>query len=309
MNLHFSTRFSLVLTGVFLATVAVAPLAKLGIEALLGAVPQLSDALHLKLSGGEYDFGRVYRRLFMLVALILVLLARRWLGRVALVGMDRDARRARMFGGGLLLGVVSWTLLLVVLALTGRRTLDLDPAAGWMTGIASALAVALLVSLIEELAIRGYLLGGLRREWPLAAAVLATSALYSALHFLKAAVPTAPGWDPGIGLRALIAHFRPLGEPRVLLPFVGLTLVGIVLAYAYVWTRSLPFAIGLHTGWVLMIQLEGVFVSEPPGQAGIYGERGILAGAPAWIFLLLMLAVLRLAGRRESSGTTDPPRP
>ena len=60
-----------------------------------------------------------------------------------------------------------------------------------------------------------------------------------------------------------------------------------------IW-RSLSFAVGLHAGWVFLMQTERLFVEGPTGQRAIYGEGGLLAGWPGWSFLLITLAALRL---------------
>ncbi|MFQ5532997.1 MAG: type II CAAX prenyl endopeptidase Rce1 family protein, partial [Candidatus Methylomirabilales bacterium] len=107
-------------------------------------------------------------------------------------------------------------------------------------------------------------------------------------------VPVTIGHDLDVGLGALLAHVRPLVQPAIVFPFVGLLLVGVVLAYAYLWTNSLPFAIGLHAGWVFLGKIDGLLIRERTGIPWLYGEQGVLAGAVGWIFLLLMLPLLRL---------------
>ncbi len=292
--MRFTTRFAILLGGVFLATVVLAPLVKLALDGLIGTAPGIADTLRLRLDDGVYDFGRVHRRVFLLVALVAIVGARRWLGGVPLLGVRGDEGRLRALGLGLAAGIVSWSAFLLLLLAAGRRTLDAEPAAQWLTALPAAVVTALLVGLVEETALRGYLLGGLAREMPRVAAVLLSSALYSVLHFMRAEVPVQVGrTSPGIGLEALLAHLGPLADPAVLGPFVGLSLVGVVLGYVYLWSRSLPLAIGVHAGWVLLIRLDGLVFLEPLGQRGVYGKDGVLAGVGGWLFLLLLLAAFR----------------
>lgn len=305
--MRFSTRVFTVVLVTFLVTVAIAPLLKGTLDWVLGIWPQTADLLHLRLDGEQYDFGRAFRRMFMLCAVVSVLLFRRWLGPVAIHGIDRDSRPVRRLGIGLLVGIVSWCVLLAVLVAAGIRSWGVELPADWVVRIGLALVAALLVGLIEETALRGYLLGGLLRDWPVIAAVLLSSGIYSLAHFFRAGMPVrVGGWDPGIGLEALVLHFRQLGRPGVLLGFVGLLLVGVVLAYAYLWTRSLPYVIGLHAGWVFLMMIDGFLFSGPPVRMLMFGERGPGAVLLLCGFLLLMLAILYLGLRRFAPKYSGP---
>lgn len=293
----FAIRIGLVVLLAFGATVVLAGVVKPGLDRLIAASDVVAHSVRFDPTTGSYDFGRVFRRLFMVTTLAVVVLARRWLGRVPMMGTRRGDGRAVFLASGLGAGVVSWLVFVTLLAALGRRSLGLTDLEGWVGGVAAAVPAALLVGLVEEWALRGYLLGGLRREWPVVAAVLATSALYSLLHFLKAPVRVEPGFDPWVGAVTLGEHFRALAGPGVPAGFVGLLLVGVVLSYAYLWTRSLWFAVGLHAGWVFMMQTERYFVNGPTGQRAMYGEGGLLAGWLGWGFLLATLAVLFAATR------------
>jgi membrane protease YdiL (CAAX protease family) len=163
-----------------------------------------------------------------------------------------------------------------------------------------ALAAGLLVGVIEETIFRGFLLGGFLQDRSRLAAVLLSSSLYSAAHFLRGKVPVTSGSDLGVGLRALFAHVRPFTQPMILFPLIGLLLVGVVFAYAYLWTNSLPFAIGLHAGWVFLAKIDGFLLQGQTGVEWLYGKQGVLAGALGWIFLLMMLPLLRFWTTRSS---------
>ncbi len=301
----FAARCGLAIAGVFLITALVSPLVKLLTDRLVSQ-EAIAATLHLELTDGTYDFGRVFRRLFLLVALAVFVLARRWLGPVTIRGMRAGTGRVRWLLLGLLGGAGSLVLFQGVLVAVGAIAPAFTPPEDWAGRLALALVAGLLVALVEEAALRGYVLGGLVPEWPRTAAVLATSALYSVLHFLKARVPTPLGWDPLIGLDTLGAHLGAAFRPGVLLPFVGLLLVGVVLSYAYLWSGSLPLAIGLHAGWVFVLAIDGWLLSEPAG--GRYGPQGILADPRGWAFLLLVLVLLGRTlrrGRVESRPSTE----
>jgi membrane protease YdiL (CAAX protease family) len=148
------------------------------------------------------------------------------------------------------------------LILLGKRSVAPAIPVQWPLRVGLALTAGLVVGVIEETIFRGFLLGGLLQDWSRFVAVLVSSTLFSATHFLRGNVRVASGLDLDVGLRGLLAHLRPLTQPTVLFPFIGLFLVGIVLAYAYLWTNSLPFAIGLHAGWVFLSKIDGFLLQE-----------------------------------------------
>jgi membrane protease YdiL (CAAX protease family) len=298
----FGALILLLLVGSLLLTALLAGLVKPGVDALVRSSESVADALKADPGTGLYDYGRVYRRLGMLVVLVVAVAMRRRLGAVRILGFGRDDARLRRYAAGLVAGLITWSAFIGSLVLLGRKTIELrapDGLAGLLLGSAVS---AVIVGLLEETVVRGYLIGGLRRTWPLQGAVLASSALYSLLHFMRATYEVGPGSDPWAGFRTLGAHLRAL-RPELAGGFVGLLLLGVVLACAYVWSRSIPFAAGLHSGWVFLIMIEKTYLVERAGTRGLYGEGGILAGPLGWLFLLLVLAGLYLAlarGRAES---------
>ncbi|MFQ5846820.1 MAG: lysostaphin resistance A-like protein [Candidatus Methylomirabilales bacterium] len=293
--MRFSGRLTCVLLGILALSVIVAPLTKVAVDWLLANTPSTAHLPGIRrYPDGSYDFGRVFRRLLLLSTLLCGYLARRWLGPISLRGIGTGSSRGRHLGSGLVLGGLSFSLFLGSLILLGERSLAPEAPANWPLHVGGALASGLLVGVIEETIFRGFLLGGLLRDQSPFAAVLLSSSLFSAVHFLRAKAPVTVGLDLSVGVRGLLAHFRPLVQPPTFFPFIGLLLVGIVLAYAYLWSNSLPFAIGLHAGWVFAGKTGGLLLRERTGIMWLYGPHGVLAGALGWAFLLLMLFLLRL---------------
>jgi len=308
--MRFAGRLGCLLVGVIGLSVVTAPLIKEAVEWLLQTFPS-STLFGLDIKGGSYDFGRIYRRLLLLLTLLLGILGWKWLGPISLRGIGGGSRPGRQLGSGFMLGCISLALFLTIFLLLGERSLAPSVPADWSWRAGRALGSALVVGVVEETIFRGYLLGGFLRDGSRLGAVLWSSALFSAVHFLRAPVAVTPGLHPGVGLQALVAHLRPLGRPEVFFPFVGLLLLGMLLAYAYLWTDSLPFAIGLHAGWVFLVMTAGLLLREPTGIEWLYGERGVLARAVGWTLLLFMFPVLRLWIRwtpiaaRQSSPKSD----
>ncbi len=292
--MRFSRRLACLVIGIFGLSVVIAPLVKMGVEWLQHSFPQTVALFRFDSTAPSYNFGRVYRRLLLFLTVALCYLGRRWLGPISLKGIARRTHPGRHLASGLLLGCFSLSLFLAILILLGKRSVAPNIAVHWPVRVALALATGLLVGVIEETIFRGFLLGGLLQDWTRFVAVLISSGLFAATHFLRGTVDVTSGLDVGIGVRALLAHLHPLTQPTVVFPFVGLLLVGVVLAYAYLWTDSLPFAIGLHAGWVFLVKIDGLLLQEQTGIGWLYGKEGILGGTLGWTFLVIMIPLLRL---------------
>lgn len=292
--MRFSGRLACLLIGIFGLSVVIAPLVKVGVEWLQHSFPQTIALFRIDSTAPSYNFGRIYRRLLLFLTVALCYIGRRWLGPITLKGIAPRTHPGRHLGSGLLLGCFSLSLFLAILILLGKRSVAPNIPVYWPVRSGLALAAGLLVGVIEETIFRGFLLGGLLQDWTRFVAVLISSGLFSAAHFLRGSVVVTSGLDVGIGLRALLAHLHPLTQPAVLFPFAGLFLVGVVLAYAYLWTNSLPFAIGLHAGWVFLLKIDGFLLQKQTGIGWLYGKQGILGGTLGWTFLLIMIPLLRL---------------
>jgi len=113
------------------------------------------------------------------------------------------------------------------------------------------LLASITVPFIEEAFFRGIVLGVLLRTGRKYLAILAVSALFAIIHFLKAPERTSEvvTWTSGF---SSIAHaFDGIGDPMmVTLALTTLFLIGCILADGRVLTRSLWLPIGLHAGWI-----------------------------------------------------------
>lgn len=81
-----------------------------------------------------------------------------------------------------------------------------DVGPGLVVGV--LLAVVVLAPLWEEALFRGVVLGGLRRRWPLAVAVVVSAAAFAALHGVPALLPYL--FTVGVGLALLREVHRTL---------------------------------------------------------------------------------------------------
>ncbi len=214
----------------------------------------------------QWPFQRIGERIGMLGFLIgFLLIARRLrLGdRVSLgFGAPRNVY-LREYGIALVIGTL--TMALVVASMMALGLLDWQPAARYgaaaLAGLIGArLLSGIAVGLIEETALRGVMFAGIQRESGTLIAIILTSIVYAATHFLGVAHIKASAVTPWSGLAVLHGTLRafenPLGNADA---FLCLTAVGVVLAKVRSITGNTAASMGLHAGWVwVMLVVHGL---------------------------------------------------
>jgi membrane protease YdiL (CAAX protease family) len=170
--------------------------------------------------------------------------------------------------------------------------------------VAGAFATAAAVPLIEEPYFRGALFGLLRKALSWRRALLFLSIFFAVLHFIKPE-PGTPRitdvhWYSGLSLVPKL--FWQFGDPtRVALGWATLFIVGWILGYTVVRTRSLYMAIGLHAGWVLAMRIF-YFVTRRPAGPTIWVGRELTEGIVPLLMLAGTLAVVVWLLRRRRAG-------
>jgi membrane protease YdiL (CAAX protease family) len=170
--------------------------------------------------------------------------------------------RRPVFLRAMALGWVLGVLILLGLALTliwlGIRVPDPDPGPwSWIAGKAfQALIAGLLIGFLEETFFRGALFAAIRRREGLAPAILWSSALYAVLHLMKpSALPPGTPFDWAGAWAMLTGVFGDVLQWRHLDTLLSLLMVGIFLAAVRELTGHIGWCIGLHAGWVFVIQV------------------------------------------------------
>ena len=203
---------------------------------------------------GEVSFQRYFNRAVLIAALLLLL----WpvvrsleIGGWRELGLEPDARwrphglAGFAIGAGLVMGMA-----FVYLQLGFYRWKSEWP---WEKLPALALS-ALVVAVIEECLFRGAIFGLFRRTLRPFTALAWVTAIFSIVHFLKPddeAAFASIGWHSGLALLPCVFH--QFAEPMtVLASFTTIFVLGWVLGYATLRTRSLWMGIGLHAGVVLV---------------------------------------------------------
>jgi membrane protease YdiL (CAAX protease family) len=205
-------------------------------------------------------FHRVANRVGMLALLIgFLLLARRMrladrasLGyAVTWPAFARQAGIGFALGTLLMLPVVAMLFALDLRVVRDSEMLDAVSIAQFALG---GLATGIVVAFIEETFFRGAMFTAIERESGARIAIVLTSLVYAAVHFVgRNRIPAEEvGWSSG--LDHIAATLRAFAEPASILDaFLCLAAVGIVLGMARAITGNVAACVGLHAGWVWII--------------------------------------------------------
>jgi membrane protease YdiL (CAAX protease family) len=198
----------------------------------------------------KYEFDTFFHRAILIAVVLLLwpLLRVSNVRGMADLGLASNPRWPRDVAAGILLSVgplLFCGALLITLHVYSFRHVFVWPRVG------KVLLAAISVPFIEEAFFRGIVLGLLLRTSRKLLPVVAVSALFAAVHFLKGSErePAIVTWTSGFhSIGDAVAGF---GDPMIVLSaFATLFLIGCILADARVLTRSLWLPIGLHAGWI-----------------------------------------------------------
>jgi membrane protease YdiL (CAAX protease family) len=216
------------------------------------------------------------------------------------LGFVRQRRPARQILGGFALGWASLAAVALLALACGASTLLLNhSAAEVFRHLINATWAAVVVAMLEELVFRGALFGLLRRAMPWPAALIASSIVYSAVHFIQKAETAMPvQWYSGLSLLwAMLCH------PPALIPaFLTLFVAGAILALSYQRTGALYFSIGLHAGWIFWLKSYHFFFHASSTHSSFWGGDALIDG---WLsFLILAIIFILIAWQKQSSASS-----
>ena len=296
MKLKSYQLLVLILVGSVLVTAVLGGGAKLAVDAVVTRSAWAAQHLHYDSAKGTYDFGRPFRHMAMGIALVALIVFARRLEIVSLarVGLQLRGGWLRHVSAGILIGVLSLTLVIMLAFLCGARTIHPRFHLSRALGALPLLAVqAGIIGLWEETFFRGFILQSFLKDMRAVIAILVTSFLFASLHFIDTPVFLPVGFDVLAGFRALAMLKGLVAHPIAMLPeLFGLALIGIVLSCAYVWTKSLYLPIGLHAGWVFAWKLTDLCLKRNHAVARWFFGGGI--PVTGLLGILCLLAVLLL---------------
>jgi len=200
----------------------------------------------------DANFSKVSNRAILLTALLLLwpLLRSLRIRSLADIGLQKNPYRMRDFLTGWLISAAVMALLGFILLQCGVREMKSPPPWHDLTSIfVSGIAIAFL----EEWIFRGAILGSFRRYARPAIALLAVSALFSILHFLRSPAHALAAEDVRwySGFTILPQRFQQFDQPLLVLGgFTTLFLFGLIAGWAAIRTRSLALGIGFHAGMI-----------------------------------------------------------
>lgn len=136
----------------------------------------------------------------------------------------------------------------ILLVAFGNYTMRSEVAWG---AVGSVVLTAAVVPFIEEGFFRGLIQGMILRDNRPLTATLLSAGIFAIIHFLKAPEETTTSVTWASGFVSLAHSFDQFSEPMLVLAgCTTLFLIGVILAYARLRTRSLWLPIGLHAGWI-----------------------------------------------------------
>jgi len=198
----------------------------------------------------KYDFETFFHRAILIAAALLLwpLLRISHVHGMADLGLEPNPRWGRDFSAGAVFSVIP-LLCCGALLIACHVYLIRHTFAWWRFG--KLFVASITVPFIEEAFFRGVVLGVLLRTGRKYLAILMVSALFAAVHFLKAPERTSAVVTWSSGFNSIAHSLGRIGDPMmVILAFATLFLIGCILADARVLTRSLWLSIGLHAGWI-----------------------------------------------------------
>ena len=307
MILKTYQRVFLSLLGVLFLTCLISPWGAAGWDALRSAIPGWEDY--------RYPFSRIFNRLFMVLAIILFLIFRRFLkiGPPKQLGLTPFRQGYGDVLTGFSLALLSFLVVVLTMTFMGVfwPELRLSLGEGFKRSVSAILAAA-TVGFLEEVFFRGILFKGLLEDWKPTGAFIGVNLFYSAIHFVRPVqAPTIQGFDPLLGFKHLAHTFAPFADPLGLFPgLFGLFLLGIVLSYAFVRTGSLYLSIGLHAGWVFgikTIKVYGNYTRE--GLGWLFGSTDpkFVSGVATWVGFLMVGLIVYWLTRSGPIPDPDPP--
>lgn len=198
----------------------------------------------------KYDFETFFHRAILIAAALLL-----WpFLRVTHVRSMADLSLARnpLWGRDVCAGAVVSTIPLLCCGalLIAFHAYSFRHIFAW-SRFGKVLVASIAVPFIEEWFFRGIIFGFLLRTGRKYLPIIAVSALFAAVHFVKAPERTSVVVTWSSGFNSIGHSFGRVGNLMMLASaFATLFLIGCILADARLLTRSLWLSIGLHAGWI-----------------------------------------------------------
>ncbi len=230
----------------------------------------------------NYPWWMIVRRCVSIAAIVTLVIFVRGLEHRSLrsYGFPRHSCSTRLFLSGVWLGLAALGMLLVSGLITGACRIEVtsDHLRLWRTVI-GFFPIAFLVSILEELVFRGFILQHLL-SYSKTIGLVISSSLYSLVHLKH--------------LNIELSTWLELG---------GLFLLGFILGLSYLRTRQLYFAMGLHAILAYGSRINKLLVEFPnPSISWLVGTHRLVNGLAGWTMLLLLGVIIVSWSRLRQQG-------
>ena len=283
--MSFTLRLAFAIIAGIVAAIVIAPLAAI-------AVAQL---------GFQFPFPRIFDRTAMVAVAVMLIYEARELRLIPLLsaGFSHPVANAGRAARGFAVGIGMIAILLILAVMFGATGASLTPAAA---ALPKYVLSAIVIAIIEEGFFRAVVCGGMLNDFGRSAAIVISSVIYALAHVLRSPAKFfVTDYEPTAALRTIEGSIAQLSNTgAVLATVLGLFLLGVVLATAFVRTRNVYFGAGLHAAVVVGAKLWPKLIlggAALPGWVAGWGTQPLISGGAAWLLALIVLALVRpLAG-------------
>ena len=229
-----------------------------------------------------FPFYRIFDRCFLGSALLAAYLFRVRMQKKPFfpLGLKREENSLSLLVNGVFFALFSLLVLTLITYLFGAVTFQYHPPKP--KKIFYYVTSAVLIGFLEELLFRGLFLQTLMDEFTTWFSVAVSSLVYSLVHFI----------------RPLFLN-KPEEFSLFYTEVTGLFLFGVLMAYAFLKTRSLYLSIGLHGGFVFFLKMDGIFVNRLMVAGSLFGEERLIGGVITWTLFLVAFPWIWWLSRRN----------
>lgn len=217
-----------------------------------------------------FSFLRIFNRCFLVFGLTGAILFRARLQRKSFVslGLEKNGNSLSLVLSGVAFALASLFLLTLIAACFQAASFEVHPPR--LKKLFYYVVGAILTGFFEELFFRGFLLQTLMEDASTRLSVVLSSLAYSLVHFV----------------RPLLLN-KPEDFPLFYTESIGLFFFGVLMAYAFLRTRSLYLSMGLHGGFVFFLKMDGIFVNRlMASPVWLFGGERLIGGIVTWLIFL-----------------------
>lgn len=234
---------------------------------------------------------RIMSRTFLVMVVYLLVANRSKLGinTFADIGLKINKKWFLLFSIGLIAGILTMGIISLYMLHFSIRFAVSVPYHLFLWKICGYIITGLVVGLVEEIIFRGFILRAMLKDTKFWMAIFITSFLYSIVHFFKPInYPPIENLTIWTGFIYLKEFFKPIifQFPEIISQFIGLFLVGIVLALACLYSNSLGLPIGLHMGWIIGIKTLSL-LTDVEKRGNVFFTGKVIENVSTWIILMV----------------------